>query len=266
MSVQSPALYCGHVMHFRALGQRNHRFRYRMFRLWLDVDRIGETFDKLRAIRHKRFGLFSFFERDHGPRDGSPLRPWIEGLLAGEGVERPARIMLMCIPRVFGYEFNPLALYAAYDRDGALTGVVYQVRNTDGDLSPYVVNVAREGLCHERRKAFYVSPFIDGTQRYSFSLKQPAENFALKIRLDGPQGLTLVATENAKLRPLTDRALLWLAVTQPLLAMKVTAGIYFEALRLRLKGAPFFRYPGNNGLYKTDSEEETDLLKLRDTG
>ena len=256
------ALYPGRVMHLRRMGAGKHQFRYRVFRLWLDVDRIAETLGTLRTVGHNRINLFGFRERDHGPRDGSPLRPWVEKLLAAEGVAAPARIMLLCFPRVLGYEFNPLALYTAYDVEGTLTGIVYQVRNTDGDLSPYAVNVAREGLTHRRRKDFYVSPFIDNNQRYAFSLVPPGDDFAVRIRVDGPDGLTLIATENAERQPLTDPALLRLALTLPLMTFKVIAAIYFEAVRLRFKGALFFRHPGNRGRYcpatQTGSSELQD--------
>lgn len=255
----SPCLYLARVMHLRVLPDRarQHRFHYTLFRLWLDIDRLAETAKGLRLLGHNRFNLYSIHERDHGPRDGSPLRPWVEEHLAAEGVARPARIMLYCFPRVFGYEFNPLAMYCAYDAGDALSGVVYQVRNTDGDLKPYAVNIEAEGLRHGAAKDFYVSPFIDGDQSYAFTLSEPQETLALRIRVDGQHGLTLIATENADARPLTDAALLRLLFLRPLMTVKITAGIYFEALRLRLKGASFYKHPGNNGIYPRGPARKT---------
>lgn len=251
MRAYAPALYITRVMHLRMLPERNrkHQFRYSVFRFWLDVDQIERTISKLKTIGHNRFNLFGFYERDHGPRDGTPLRPWVEAQLAREGVATPARIMLYCLPRVFGYEFNPLAMYCAYDADDRLIGVVYQVRNTDGDLSPYVANIEREGLRHGTDKNFYVSPFIDADQRYGFTLRAPEDTVSLRIKVDGPKGLTMIATEVGETRALTDAALLKLALLKPLMSFKITLGIYFEAVRLRIKGAPFFKHPGNRGLY-----------------
>ena len=250
---QAPALYDGRLMHLRLIRRRGgvkpHRFSYRIFRMWLDIDRIGETLGRLRLVGHNRFNLMSFRERDHGPRDGSALRPWVEALLASEGVQRPARIMLMCFPRMLGYAFNPLALYVAYDQAGAPVGAVYQVRNTDGDLSPYAVNLHREGLRHGRHKNFYVSPFIDADQHYAFTLRPPDEAFALRIRVDGDGGLTLIATENAERRVLSDWNVVRLSMLRPFATWKVKAAIYFEAVRLRLKGAQFHEYPGDGGHY-----------------
>jgi len=231
MSAIAPSIYVTRIMHLRVLAERarKHQFRYSVFRFWLDVDRIDQTLRSLRLVGHNRFNLFGFYERDHGPRDGMSLRPWVENLLRNEGIERPTRIMLYCLPRVFGYEFNPLAMYCAYDAQDKLTGVVYQVRNTDGDLSPYVANIERDGLRHGSEKTFYVSPFIDGNQHYGFTLRPPSDAVSA--------------------RKLTDAVLLKLALLKPLMSFKITIGIYFEAIRLRLKGAPFFKHPGNNGLY-----------------
>jgi DUF1365 family protein len=251
-----PALYRARVMHLRVLPKRTrkHQFRYSVFRLWLDIDRLSDTLSRLRCVGYNRLNLYGFYDRDHGPRDGSSLRTWADAMLSTVGVARAHRIMLYCFPRMFGYEFNPLAMYCAYDAQGVLSGVIYQVRNTDGDLSPYVVNVAREGLRHDAEKAFYVSPFIDGDQRYSFTLTPPQEMLAMRIRVDGRGGLTMIATESAQRQTLTDGALLKLALLRPFMTLKITLGIYFEAVRLRLKGAKFYRHPGNDGLYTNEPD------------
>ncbi len=248
---QMPALYRARVMHLRVLPKRTrtHQFRYSVFRLWLDIDDVSETLGRLRTVGHNRFNLYGFYDHDHGPRDGKSLRDWADGLFAGVGVARPSKIMLYCFPRMLGFEFNPLAMYCGYDAAGRLTGVIYQVRNTDGDLSPYVVNLVRDGLRHAAEKDFYVSPFIDGEQRYSFTLTAPSKHFGLRIRVDGQDGLTMIATETAEAEALSDRALLRLALLRPFMTVKIIAGIYFEAVRLRLKGAKFYKHPGNGGLY-----------------
>src|ERR1700682_4392648 len=105
------ALYIGHVMHAR-LNPVRHPFRYRVYSVYLDVDRIAETARALKLFAYNRFGLLSFFDRDHGARDGSPLRPWVEKALLSSGITPPGgAIRLFCFPRVLGYVFNPLSIY-----------------------------------------------------------------------------------------------------------------------------------------------------------
>ena len=42
---------------------------------------------RLRFFSHNRWNLFGFLDRDHGARDGTPLRPWLEGCLAAAGLD-----------------------------------------------------------------------------------------------------------------------------------------------------------------------------------
>ena len=257
--IASPALYRARVMHLRRMpdGERVHRFAYRVFRVWLDVDRLGQ--DDLRWLSHNRANLLSIRDRDHGPRDGSALRPWADALLARHGVARPARLMLYTFPRLLGYAFNPLSMYLGIDGSGIPTSVIYEVRNTDTDMSHYVFPLTGPGPWrHGAPKKFYVSPFISPEQSYAFTLSGTGDTLAMRIRVDGEDGLTMLATENADREPLTDRALLAACVAMPLMTFKVIAGIYWEAARLRLKGARFFRHPGNAGRYDGTSSPATD--------
>jgi len=237
-------------MHLRRMpdGRRVHRFAYRVFRLWLDVDRLGAW--DLRWLSHDRANLLSVRNRDHGPRDGSPLRPWADALLARHGIDPPARLMLYTFPRLLGYAFSPLSMYLGYDADGVPVAVIYEVRNTDTDMSHYVFPLAGPPpYRHGAAKDFYVSPFISPDQSYAFTLGEAGAALALRIRVDGADGLTMIATENGERAPLTDRALLSACAAMPLMTFKVIVGIYWEAVRLRLKGAGFFRHPGNAGRY-----------------
>ena len=80
------ALYWGRVMHQR-LNPRKHRFRYRVFSLLFDLEELQELDRRLPLFGYNRFSLFSFNDRDHGPCDGSPLRPWIDAQLTRAGID-----------------------------------------------------------------------------------------------------------------------------------------------------------------------------------
>ncbi|MEM7614237.1 MAG: DUF1365 family protein, partial [Pseudomonadota bacterium] len=88
MSRPAGRIYFGHVMHMR-LRPKRHQFRYRVFSLLLDIDHLEETTGASRLLRLNRFGLMSIHLKDHGARDGSPLRPWVDAQLAQAG-EPPA--------------------------------------------------------------------------------------------------------------------------------------------------------------------------------
>ena len=251
------ALYSGNVMHLRMPEpggpRKRHQFRYSVFRLLLDLDRLPDIERGLRLFSVGRWNLLSFRAADHGPCDGGDLRRWADDQLALAGMERPARVLLYCFPRVLGYVFNPLSVYFCLREDGTPSAVIYEVRNTLGDLHPYVIRLDGQGqgtARHSVEKSFYVSPFISEEQRYGFTLTGAAgDTQSLRIRLDGTQGLTLIATENMRRAPLTDRAILRQCLRMPFMTAKIIIGIYWEAVRLRLKGARMFPYPGVSGLF-----------------
>lgn len=237
-------LYPGEVMHQR-LKPFGHRFSYRVFSLLIDLDRLGQADRQSRAFSVDRTNLVSFHQKDHGPRDGSPLRPHVDRLLAEAGLAEPAaRVLLLCYPRVFGYVFNPLSVYFAYDASDTPLAIVYEVRNTFGDLHTYVAPVAPgeigpEGLRQQRKKDFYVSPFIDMAQTYRFRVLPPGEAVRVRILESDREGPLLSATFAGTRRPLTSGQVIGLGLKIPFMTLKVIAGIHWEALKLWFKGAKF---------------------------
>ena len=249
-------LYVGDVMHMR-LRPFGHKFRYRVFTSLLDIDRLDQAARK--TFRINRFGLFSFCEKDHGPRDGTALRPWVEDLLTTQGLPRPNRIMLLSMPRFLGFAFNPLSVYYCYDAKARLESVVYEVKNTFGDQIPYVIDIRTDAdgaARHEQAKEMFVSPFIEMDQTYRFTIRPPAEKLALRIKQSDGGADTLIATQSGAVRPLTDASLLKLSATHPLAALKVVAAIHWQALKLAVKGAKFHRYPGSDGAFKNAEQTE----------
>lgn len=248
-------IYRGHVMHMR-LTPRPHRFRYRVFSLLVDLDRIDAVCDGSRILRHNRLGVLSLSDRDHGARDGSPLRPWIDAELAEAGLGPAARVEMLSFPRMWGYAFNPLTVYYCYAAGGDLAALVYEVKNTFGDQTSYVLpaGVRRGGKYrHAHAKEMYVSPFIAMDQTYRFDVDVPDARLALRIRQSGQAGdETLIATHTARGVPFSDRALVAALAAHPLMSLKVVAAIHWEALRLFLKGVRYI--PGRRG---------TDRQKVR---
>jgi uncharacterized protein len=233
--------YRNRTVHVRYAPFRR-AFQYELFQLFLDIDRLAETDRALSLLAVNRAGLFAFHQKDHGPKDGSPLRPWAEALWQAEGVELDGgQIWLLCFPRMLGYVFNPISVWFGYAPDGALRGVIYEVRNTFGESHCYVT--ATPGEKHGAVKKFHVSPFMAVEGQYHFAVRAPDERFALRIenRVDGE--LRHLATLAGQRRPLTDAALWSVAFGMPLMTLKVTAAIHWQAFWLWLKGARYHKRP-----------------------
>lgn len=238
------ALYVGETTHAR-LEPRPHSFSYRLFQILIDVDHVGAELAGLKLLRRGRFGLFSFTERDHGSRDGRPLREWVEGKLDEAGLQiEVASIRLLCFPRVLGFVFNPLSLFFVHDRGGALAAVIYEVNNTFGQTHAYVLPAqggGREKQMAEKR--FYVSPFYRVEGEYRFDIAPPGEDFHLAIVKTRRGAPDFTASLTERRVSLTDARLLALFFAMPLMTLGVVAAIHWEALRLWVKGAPFGARP-----------------------
>lgn len=241
-------LYVGPVMHAR-LKPKPHRFTYDVFSLLIDLDALGTADASSRLFSVGRFNLVSFFERDHGQKDGGPLSGQIRALVGRAGVDiAGGRVLLLCYPRILGYVFNPLATYWCYGADGELKALVYEVTNTFRERHAYVAPVragemSAAGVRQSRDKLLYVSPFIDMAMDYAFRLRPPGETVRLRILESDAEGPILSATFAGERRPFTGRSLLAICAKMPLMTLKVIAAIHWEAARLWIKGVRLADHP-----------------------
>jgi len=244
------ALYFGDVMHAR-LKPIGHRFSYRVMSLMVDLDRLDAADRQSRLFGVNRAALYSFNEADHGERDGSALRSYAQRCAAERGINLTGgRVLLLCYPRLLGYTFNPLSAYFCYRADGELAQMIYEVRNTFGDIHAYVLPVkpgesSDAGVRQAQEKLFYVSPFIEMAMRYHFRVSPPGDSVKLRILETDRDGPLLAATFNGRRRALTTAALLRSFCSLPLVTLKIVAAIHWEALRLWLKGARLVPRPNS---------------------
>jgi len=259
------ALYVGDVMHAR-LKPMGHRFSYRVMSLLIDLDRLAEADRQSPLFGVNRAALYSFRESDHGARDGSSLRAYAQSCAAERGIDlTDGRVLLLCYPRLLGYTFNPLSAYFCYRADGELALLIYEVRNTFGDIHPYVLpvtsaNISEAGVRQQQDKLFYVSPFIEMAMRYHFRVRPPDARVQLRILETDREGPLLAATFNGSRRALNTKGLLRAFFALPLVTLKIMAAIHWEALRLWLKGArlvPRNDAAHNTGLASTKGNDYT---------
>jgi uncharacterized protein len=238
----NPALYAGKVFHAR-LRPRRHKLVYRVFSLLLDLDEIGELSKRLKLFAHNSAAVFSFHDRDHGDGSGD-LRLWVEAQLGAAGIVLAAPgISMLCYPRIFGYVFNPLTVWFCRDGD-ELKAILYEVHNTFGERRTYVIRVAPGANVIEQTcaKELYVSPFVPMDCAYNFRIEAPGEKVLISIDETDPQGLLLKASFAGARQPLTDASLLRALFAYPLMTLKVTAAIHWEAMKLFFKGVPVIRH------------------------
>lgn len=260
---QAAALYIGTVMHQR-MKPVSRRFAYRVFSVLLDLDRLPEASRASALFSINRLNLLSFHEKDHGPRDGSDLRQHVDALLAREGVPSPARVLLLAYPRVLGYAFNPLSVYYTFDAKEKPTAIVYEVRNTFGGLHTYVEpvlsdQISESGIRQDRRKEFYVSPFLPMEMHYLFRMLPPGDGVRVRILEKDIEGPILSATFSGTRKPFTTGSLLRACAAVPLLGFKIFGAIHLEAFNIWRKRVPFHARPGTRA---SNGEEGQFLSRI----
>lgn len=239
------AIYRGDVVHDRRRPKR-HRLRYTVFYLLLDLDELPLLDQRYRLFGYNRRAALSFHDSDHGPANGSALRPWIDDRLRDAGIAtNGGPVRLLCFPRVFGYVFNPLSVYFCYRQDGTLSAILYEVCNTHGERHTYVIPAPyqpRAVIRQRCEKSLYVSPFIGMDAVYHFRVVPPGDGVRIVIREEDGDGLILAASFNGHRVELDDKALARNLADFPFMTLRVIAAIHWEALRMLLKGFSVFRH------------------------
>lgn len=233
-------IYAGRVVHNRP---GRHRLSYAVFMLALDLDELPALDRTLRLFAHNRFGLLALFERDHGERSNRPIRPQIEAKLRVSGIGwEGGRIVLLTMPRVLNYVFNPLSVYFCYHRDGAIAALVHEVSNTFGERHFYVLppSMHADGLIRQScDKAFFVSPFLEHDLRYEFSVLPPNSVVSISLIVRRGTEIALTASFSGQGRALTDANIMRAWAGNPFMTLAVVFGIHWEALKMSLKGVRY---------------------------
>jgi DUF1365 family protein len=243
--------YIGHVVHKR-LRPVPHALRYRVFSLLLDVDKLAETGNALHTFSYNRFNLFSLYDCDHGSGDGASISQHVRTLLNKSDISAEnIRISMLCYPRILGYVFNPLTTYFITDDKDQLTAVIYEVSNTFGERTSYLLRVGVEQnkqdvIAQSCAKRLYVSPFNKVEGRYGFRITRPDEDLTVGVNLRTSSGPIIKTFFVGKRRRLSDSFLLSTLALYPVQSLKVITGIHYEALKLWLKGLRIVQRPSRS--------------------
>ncbi|WP_417623518.1 DUF1365 domain-containing protein [Paremcibacter congregatus] len=249
--LRHPGLFPGAVWHKRN-HTKSHQFKYPVFYLLLDLDEITVGTSGSAFLSHNRFNFFSFHDKDYGLEKHRPLKNQIADLLIENRITAPlGKVMMLTMPRVLGYGFNPITVYYCHNRKNHIIAVLYEVHNTFGDRHIYVCAAQQDGgmiLPHLTPKKLHVSPFFNQDGCYRFHHKITENHLALTIdyhptnETTAPPGLT--ACFSGKRQPLTSGNLLRLFLRIPFMTFKVIISIHWQALLLWAKGLKVFRNPG----------------------
>lgn len=234
----APQILHARVMH-RRIFPRVNRFRYRIFCLCLPLPSP--------ALPGK---LVRFDPQDLGRRDGSDPGAWARALLADYALEAvTAKIMLVTMPKVLGYVFNPVSFYLCLDAEGRLRAVIAEVHNTFGEVHAYLCAHPGHAPISETdwlsaQKQFHVSPFLPRAGEYRFRFAPGRGTLAIQVNYHAEDGRAQLMTSiSGELEPLTAASLRRAAWRYPLVTLKAMTLIHWQALKLVFRRIRYISRP-----------------------
>jgi DUF1365 family protein len=241
-------IYKGWVEH-RRYAPRPHRFRYPLFMLYIDLAELPRLFARTPFWSARRPALAWFKRSDYLGPAALPLDAAVRELVAARTGTRPTGpIRLLTHLRYFGYCMNPVSFYYCFNDAGdRVHTIVAEITNTPWkERHQYVLSVdaAPSRLKHfDFDKGFHVSPFMPMDLRYRWCFSAPARRLFVNMRNYQGAAQLFDATLNLRGQPVTSSSLMLALCAFPFMTLRVITAIHWQALKLWLKGVPFFGHP-----------------------
>lgn len=271
-------IYVGSIRH-RRFTPVSHEFVYPLFMPLIDLDELEELTQTIRGFGLSRLSFARFKRTDYMQGECSlreAVRDKVEHL-TGERVG--GKILMLCQLRYCGFYFSPLNLYYLYDKNNKWRYMLAEVSNTPWNERHYYVIPAVsqwQDKIWSEPKAFHVSPFNPMAQQYQWRISEPGDRVFVHMENhpDNNRSLTNHSLDNSNndgkifdatmalsRQPFTSGVLLKLLLKTPVMAAKVVFGIYWQALRLWIKGAPFYPHPASEKDKPDGAVSDTEYAK-----
>ena len=246
-------IYRGRVWHSRKTP-RPHAFSYALFMVYLDLDELDRVFAGIPGFSTGRPALAWWRRADHFGDPAQDLRQSVRDFIRSEsGAACTGPIRLLTHLRYWGYCVNPVSLYYCFAPDGRhLEFLVAEVTNTPwGERHCYLIDCRGKGGVADRHaaiqdKALHVSPFMGMDQHYDWVFTTPGEALSVRITSQERGSPVFAAGLQLNASPIAARTLYATLFAFPFMTLRVVTAIYWQALRLWLKGIPFVPHPAKH--------------------
>lgn len=243
--INKPKIFTAKVMHKRLFPKENG-FVYNVYYLSLPLAELDNISDKL---NHNKFGAISFYDKDHGKKDGSSLKKWVEKIFTAHNINSDGLdVTLIALPRILGYVFNPVSFYLCFDKDKKLKIVVCEVNNTFGETHTYICHNNGGEISSEQylqaEKVFHVSPFLEREGYYKFRFDVREEKLGIWIDFYDKEGnKKLITSLIGNFIDLNKSNLSKVFWKHPLVTLKTIFLIHYQAIKLVIKGIKYVPKP-----------------------
>ena len=246
MAINSQSIFFAKVFHKR-LSPKINEFLYEVFYICFDISKISSL--NCFFLSLNKFNIFSFYEKDHGHKDGSSIQEWAKNIFTNSlATNKIKKIFLFTHPRVLGYAFNPVSFWFGIGADEKIYAIIAQVNNTFGENHIYLIDNPNqepitENQWFDAKKEFHVSPFYqtEGQYKFRFIFKQNKIAVWIDYFIDNKTLLTnVISTKQLNLNNIN---LFKTFLIMPLMTFKVIYLIHFQALKLFLKKIKYIPKP-----------------------
>jgi uncharacterized protein len=233
-------IYCGNTWHVRNLPMR-HGFNYRIFMFGLDLDEVDAIHARTRFFSNRGFNWAWLRRADYCPGQPNLKQAVLDRASALASKPVSGKVFMLANLRYLGLYFSPVNFYFIGQPDDP-DWLLAEVSNTPWNERHYYLVDIHEPQVTEKR--FHVSPFNPIDMHYQWQIKPEAER--LTLQLDAwRQDKEFEAGMALRHTPLDSASLLRMLLATPVITVKIVAGIYWEAIKLFIKRAPFYGHPGN---------------------
>lgn len=244
------ALYTGRLRH-RRFAPVLHEFGYDIFMMYIDLAELAEVFRGRWLWSTRRPAPAWLRRKDYLGPESLSIDAAVRACVTDRTGLRPVGpIRMLTHLRYFGVGFNPVTFYYCFDEgDERVETIVAEITNTPwGERHSYVLAAAKHPgqdrfLRFRLDKQFHVSPFMPMQIAYDWRFSAPGERLAVHMQNFHEGQKCFDATLDLQRREIGTASLARTLLNQPCMTARVVGAIYWQALRLKLKGTPFHAHP-----------------------
>lgn len=237
------ALYIGTISHDRFIP-KVHSFQYPFYMWYLDLDELDELSQFGRWFSTQRWALSQFRRSDYL---GDPSTTLLESVrtrmaeLTGHKVK--GKIFALLNLRTMGLYFSPVNFYYGFDESNQLSHLLAEVSNIPwNERHHYGHYLASTKGKSNHPKVFHVSPFNPTDQRYQWNIGKPGDFLHINLGVHDTRGHIFEARLALEKQELTTSNIRKQILKKPILTAFIVAGIYWQAMKIYLKGIPYIPY------------------------
>ncbi|TBR38449.1 DUF1365 domain-containing protein [Marinomonas agarivorans] len=243
------AIYQGKVRH-RRFFPKHHAFKYSVFMMYLDLDELETVCSLSPFWSLNRRNIAAFKRTDYYGADNYDLKTAIQHLATektGRTITGPVRMLTNL--RYFGFIINPITIYYCFNETETLEAMVLEVTNTPWKERIQYVLDCDPAVKTQRKifnKAMHVSPFHPMEHTYDWASTTPNKKIGVHMKnkeLTEGNRVVFDATLSLSRIEITSSSLAKILLKYPFMTMKVGWSIYWQALKIVLKGIPFYSHP-----------------------